>query len=510
MLRSGSNRFSILVQGLKAQGKTCTVVESSSGGLINSSIMAVAGSSSVYFGGSIAYNTRRSKKLLLNNDTLHDQLLKPIDRRQGESETDFYIRSKQNWTAHVSKAFCEQMNVDYAIAEAGASGPTFRPKDMDKGFSVIAIAGRDEVTKEAKLLAQTTIHSSHANRQANMQLFANEAANLAIKSIGLEEYDNSLELELQHAEANVLDRASHVRANEQKLKELESLPNAKFVVLRNSKECLFSSNTELAFASKVPSSIQKSFLGIDAFGSPIFAIDVDSNTEASVELPNDSFFDNTRTHAPLLRAYDNELALYATALSNWRRTHKFCSVCGQPLALTLGGTCLKCTSCNHMSWPRQDPSIIVLVTNPAGDKVLLGRSERHPQKMHTTLAGFVEAGETFERAVVREVAEETGAKVDIQSISYISSQPWPFPRSCMIGFFATADDTLPLCIDKNELVSAGWFDKAQVSAAARVTGPVMDKEVAAKALEVDPSLEILIPPKGVIARTLIDKWLIGM
>jgi NAD+ diphosphatase len=234
---------------------------------------------------------------------------------------------------------------------------------------------------------------------------------------------------------------------------------------------------------------------------------------------------NTRTHAPLMPPYDYELVLYATALSHWKRTHKFCSICASPLVPIQGGTCLQCTSsnCGHLSWPRQDPSIIVLVTNADGDKALLARSPRHPPKVHTALAGFVEAGETFEQAVVREVMEETGTVVESDSIQYVASQPWPFPRSCMIGFVAQAakvqgadggngsaadgSDLPPLTIDENELVSAGWFDKDQVRAATKIPGAVMNPEIAMAALATNPSLDLLIPPTGVLARLLIDHWL---
>ena len=322
--------------------------------------------------------------------------------------------------------------------------------------------------------------------------------------------------------------------------ELEQHPDAQFVILKNSTHCLFrrsSSSTttttnRLAFLSKVPDSWgPKTFLGLNTAsgGSPIFAVDVPAdapNVSSSLlsSLPDNAFFDNTRTHAPLLPSPEYELILYATALSNWKRTHKFCSLDGHPLIPVQGGTVLQCTnpSCQVLSWPRHDPSIIVLVTNRSGDKALLARSPRHPPKLYTTLAGFVEAGESLERAVVREVFEETGVHVDPTSIQYWSSQPWPFPRSYMIGFHATAavvvvennnnehsDDSLPpLSIDEQELVSAAWFDKSKVAAAAQVSrGAIMNDHVAQQALDQDPSLSLLIPPKGVLARSLIDAWL---
>jgi NAD+ diphosphatase len=168
---------------------------------------------------------------------------------------------------------------------------------------------------------------------------------------------------------------------------------------------------------------------------------------------------------------------------------------------------MQCSGCQSLSWSHQDPSIMVLIANRTQAKSLMARSPRHPRRFHTALAGFVEAGETFEKAVMREAFEETGVRVDPHSMEYISSQAWPFPRSCMIGFRATADDSLPLTIDPIEIVTASWFDKSHVAAAAKVPGAVMNTEIAEKALAQDPSLSLLIPPTGVLARTLIDNWL---
>ena len=496
--------FLRLVSGLKEKGKTVTVVESCCGGLINASLMAVPGSSQVFFGGSVAYNTKEAKKFLLNDPNLHSKVMKKPVPTDGETEGQVYIRSKLNWTAEAAKAFCEQNNVDYAIAEGGASGPTFRPKDIDKGFSVVAIAGKMPNGK-AEILAQQVFHSAHANREGNMKLFADAAAKLAADTIGIGDLQSPQDKEKDDSTV-WLDRATNIRSDKEALHALEGRADAKLVVLRNSSECLFSSETKLALLDNnnngVLSSLPKTFLGLDHDSQvPIFCVEVDETNEQDVQqqLSSSYYFDNTRTHAPFLSAKDYELVLSATALSNWKRTHKFCSICGAPLKSIQGGTCLQCTGCDSLSWPRQDPSIIVLITNRQGDKALLARSPRHPTKVHTALAGFVEAGEAFEMAVMREAFEETGVKVDPDSITYHSSQPWPFPRSAMIGFRATADDSLPLNIDENELVSASWFDRSDVIEASNVDGAVMNKDVAEKVLQQFPSLNILIPPKGVLA-----------
>ncbi len=110
----------------------------------------------------------------------------------------------------------------------------------------------------------------------------------------------------------------------------------------------------------------------------------------------------------MLNPIHNELALTATAYFNWQDTHQYCSMCGSPLEFIQGGTCAKCSIKDgkpHFHWPRQDPSIIVLVNNPSRTHALLARSPRHPEYLYTALAGFVEAGETFEQAVHREVYE---------------------------------------------------------------------------------------------------------
>ena len=130
--------------------------------------------------------------------------------------------------------------------------------------------------------------------------------------------------------------------------------------------------------------------------------------------------------------------------------------------------------------------------------------------MFTALAGFVEAGETFEEAVAREVKEETGVTVDAASVKYLKSQPWPFPQSSMIAFTATADHSAAhnaLDIDTDELVAAHWFDREAVAAAATGEGAVMNRDVAAAVLEERPELELLIPPSNVVARDLIEAWL---
>lgn len=497
--------FKRLVTALKQAKKTCTVVEQCCGGLISTSIMAQPGASSVFYGGSVAYNTRMGQKLLLNDASLHQALTNIPAGTDAES----YVKSKLEWTARSSTAFCEALGTDYAIAEGGAAGPTFRPSDMTTGFTVISVAGKD-AHGNVSVLCQEVIHSPHADREANMRLFSDAAANLATQVVTGGSIVHEIDAP-EKAKALLLDRATHLRSDSQALAALK--PTAKYVVI-NGTEILVNSVSELALLShdqvqSMPGEKRETFLGIlSDTGTAVFGVDLlDKNKESTTPAVEGRSFVDTRTSAPLFSTIENELALHATALAQWQRRTSFCNLCGGATTFVDGGTCCRCTVCKTPSWPRQDPSMIAVISSRDGQRVLLAHSTRHPPRFNTVLAGFVEAGETFEAAVARETFEETGIRIDEGSVQYVGSQPWPFPQSCMIGFTAYADCSQELKVDTKELISAGWFTKADVARAATVEGPTMKREVAEEALRKDPSLPLLIPPKGVIARKLLDKWL---
>lgn len=470
--------------------------------------MAQPGASSVFLGGSVAYNTKKAKKLLLDDDELYASLVEPLTASSA-SATDRYIESKLDWTAKTSVAFCKALDTDYAIAEGGAAGPTFRPEGMETGFAVLAVAGRG-TDGVVKLLRQVVIRSTHADRERNMRLFADSAADMATEVVtGSKIQQEAL---YEPAKALNLDRATHLRTNAEALAALEE--GANYVILKGT-QILVRSTTQLALLVHkellpIGGTQRKTFLGMlsgEGKQTPVFGVDLLEGVDEAALPPHSSFVD-TRTTAPLFPSIENELALHATALAQWQRRTSFCTLCGSPTTFVDGGTCCRCTGCKNLSWPRQDPSMIAVISSRDGQRVLLAHSTRHPPKFHTVLAGFVEAGETFEAAVAREAFEETGIRIDEGSVKYVGSQPWPFPQSCMIGFTATSDDTVPLNVDTNELVSARWFKKSDVALAATVEGATMQLPVAEAALKNDPTLPLLIPPKGVIARKLIDKWLV--
>jgi NAD+ diphosphatase len=148
-----------------------------------------------------------------------------------------------------------------------------------------------------------------------------------------------------------------------------------------------------------------------------------------------------------------KLLSYATQIGTWAAHHRFCGSCGEPMRHIVGERAMHCLRCELHHYPRLSPSMIVLVTR--GDEILLARSPRFVPGVYSTLAGFVEAGESVEHCVVREVREEVG--VEIRNLRYLGSQGWPFPHSLMLGFHAEyASGEIVMQVD--EIEDAQWFD----------------------------------------------------
>jgi NAD+ diphosphatase len=204
-------------------------------------------------------------------------------------------------------------------------------------------------------------------------------------------------------------------------------------------------------------------------GVTYFALEL-AGEQAAIEalLPGAAEFRELRDVGVLLDPGLAALLAYARALTYWHARHRHCGDCGRPTVPADGGHLRVCSdsSCGRRQFPRTDPAVIVLVTHGTpGDRherCLLGRQQGWPERLFSTIAGFVEPGETLEHAVVREVAEETGVRV--RAVHYHSSQPWPFPSSLMLGFTATAADDVIVRHD-GELVDARWFTRAEIAAA---------------------------------------------
>lgn len=216
-------------------------------------------------------------------------------------------------------------------------------------------------------------------------------------------------------------------------------------------------------------------------GSSVFAFEIEG-VEPPLSPPG-TRYEDLRVVAAFMPADEAGLLSYARAMITWRATHRYCGRCGAQTIAAKAGHVLICTNaaCRHEQFPRIDPAIIVLVSD--GPRALLGRQGTWPVGRYSTIAGFVEPGESLEDAVAREVLEETGVRVD--GIEYHSSQPWPFPSSLMLGFSAHATST-EVHLSDEELEDARWFTRADIA-----------------------SGNPLMPPPLSISYRLIETWFDG-
>jgi NAD+ diphosphatase len=218
---------------------------------------------------------------------------------------------------------------------------------------------------------------------------------------------------------------------------------------------------------------QRTFLGVDG-DVPYFAVEVEQSDES---------FRSLREIGVLLDARDAGLVVHAIAIANWHATHTHCPRCGAPTRRTSGGHTRVCDVDGSEHYPRTDPAVIMAVVDD-DDRLLLGRQAIWPQKRFSTLAGFVEPGESLEHAVRREVGEEVG--LEIGDVDYVGSQPWPFPASLMLGFVAHATTTEVHRHD-GEIAEARWFTRDSLLEAVR-------------------SEQVVLSPPVSIARRLIELW----
>ena len=212
-----------------------------------------------------------------------------------------------------------------------------------------------------------------------------------------------------------------------------------------------------------------------------FAYEIESVDPPPV--PDGTRYEDLRLVASILPAEEAGLLGYSRAILSWRRRHRHCGTCGAPTVAAKNGHVLVCSnpSCRNEQFPRIDPAIIVLVSD--GERALLGRQASWPIGRYSTIAGFVEPGESLEDAVAREVLEETG--IDVDRIEYHSSQPWPFPASLMLGFMAHAVTT-EVHLRDEELEDARWFTRADLASGTP-----------------------LVPPNVSISFRLIESWFDG-
>ncbi|WP_216382611.1 NAD(+) diphosphatase [Arcanobacterium phocae] len=216
-----------------------------------------------------------------------------------------------------------------------------------------------------------------------------------------------------------------------------------------------------------------------------FVIDDDGLDECSDEVSELVSYVDIRQLMSDLPTDEMTLVWSALALTAWHRRARFCEVCGEPLTAVDWGRKRVCPN-NHIVFPRTDPAVIMGVLDPA-DRLLVARNARWPQGRISVLAGFVEAGESLEEAVRREVREEVG--IDVDDVRYVGSQPWPFPRSLMMAFYGWTQERTPRP-DTEEIAEAFFVDRDELR-----------ERVA--------SGELTLPAAASVGRALIEHWLGG-
>jgi NAD+ diphosphatase len=287
-----------------------------------------------------------------------------------------------------------------------------------------------------------------------------------------------------------LDRRAAERAASEWLAAARADPHTRFIAMHGTASLMrldeSGAPTRIAFLGQddprvvAANSEQQVLLGWFQ-GARCVLVELDPNISEtdSARAENSEQFAELRPLACNLAPDDAGLLAYARALSIWRGNHRYCGRCGASTIATRAGHARRCSRCEHESFPRIDPAIIVLVRN--GERALLGRQPSWPPRRYSTIAGFVEPGEALEDAVRREVREETG--IEVTAVHYHSSQPWPFPSALMLGFIADGVDAEPRTHDQ-ELEDVRWFTRAQIRRG-----------------------EILLPPPESISRRLIQHWL---
>jgi NAD+ diphosphatase len=227
------------------------------------------------------------------------------------------------------------------------------------------------------------------------------------------------------------------------------------------------------------------FLGVDGEGHAYFSVTAPlPESGADGARPADPRPADLRQAGSLLSDRDSGLLTHAVALDNWHAIHAHCPRCGALTEVVTGGHARVCPVDGSEHFPRTDPAVITLVTDPA-DRALLARNTSWPERRVSILAGFVEPGESAEQAVIREVAEETG--IVVGEVRYLGSQPWPMPRSLMLGFWARAAGAQPIQVDTEEIAEAQWFSRDGLRASMAAG-------------------EIRLPPPVSIAHRIIESW----
>ena len=316
---------------------------------------------------------------------------------------------------------------------------------------------------------------------------------------------------MRHAESvtfggSGLDRAAHLRGDADTIALLKKSDTTRVIPIWRGKPLISGEARDTAGWLRPDMKIfadhpnELIFLGL-ADGEARFAQDVsdwepdeeidtlgaffDPSEQQHPDMPENHVFAELRGVMTKLSPRDAELIATAKAVMNWHGTHPFCAKCGEKSEMAMAGWQRNCPSCEASHFPRTDPVVIMLITH--GNACLMGRSPGWPEGMYSCLAGFVEPGETIEAAVRRETLEEAG--VEVGRVDYLSSQPWPFPASLMIGCHGHAT-TADITIDPEEIDDALWVTREDMLEAFAGNNP-----------RIKPARE------GSIAHFLLVNWL---
>ncbi|MBL4772365.1 MAG: NAD(+) diphosphatase [Alcanivoracaceae bacterium] len=280
--------------------------------------------------------------------------------------------------------------------------------------------------------------------------------------------------------AKKLDRASHLRNRTAELKEMQKTHDSKYIPVYNGKHIYMNQHSSFYRRSKPFDCESMCFLGL-VDDQIWYSCPLNEEQASKLEEEVGEKFSSLRRYALKLNDELAHIALYSRGLDLWQRNRQYCPKCGTKNSIEMSGHKLLCKN-NHEQFPHIEPAIIVLVTHK--EKCLLGRKAIWPKNAYSTLAGFVEPGETIEEAVKREVEEESNIRV--HNVQYFGSQPWPFPASLMLAFTAEAENE-DIKVD-DELEDVQWFTRKQLQ-------------------EMFKEGYVTISPRYTVAHNLIVDWL---
>jgi NAD+ diphosphatase len=287
---------------------------------------------------------------------------------------------------------------------------------------------------------------------------------------------------------STVDRATDRRGDAAWLAETWADPRTRVLVVQDGQALVTTRDGQLELVFVSPAEAPEGtrfFLGVDADGIAYFG--VSGAVEGEPGNRSDSAAAKPmalRQAGALLSDRDAGLMVHAVALAYWHETHTHCPRCGTPTVPAPAGHLTTCPKDGTDHFPRLDPAVIMLVIDP-DDRLMLARNALWPQGRMSVVAGFVEPGESAEHAVAREVYEETS--IVVSQVRYLGSQPWPMPRSLMLGYEARAAGGQRITVDEEEIGEARWFSRTELRAAIE-------------------SGELGIAPSSSIARRLIEYW----